>query len=83
MTGSGRRPQGDDDLVEVAPAKEPLRVRFAEPEPSPARAAGPLRLAMVWIVILVLLGLFWSAITPEAPSGRTPRRPPTSGTTTL
>ena len=48
-----------------------------------ARAAGPLRLAMAHIAILALPGLFWSAITPEAPSGRPPRRPPTSGTTTL
>lgn len=83
MTGTGRKPQGVDDLVEVAPAKEPIRVRFDEPEPTPAQVAGPLRLAMVWIVLLVLLGLLWSSVTPDPPPARAPRRPPASGTTTL
>jgi hypothetical protein len=69
--------------VEVAPAKEPLRVRFDEPEPTPAQAAGPLRIAMFWIVLLVILGLLWSAVTPEEPPARGPQRAPTSGTTTL
>jgi hypothetical protein len=83
MTGTGRKPQGDDDFVEVAPAKEPIRVRFDEPEPTPAQAARPLRLAMVWILLLVLVGLFWSAVVPEAPPAPAPRRAPSSGTTTL
>ncbi len=58
-------------------------MRFAEPARTPAQEAAPLRVAMFWIVLLVILGLFWSAFAPEEPPARTPRRPPTSGTTTL
>ncbi len=82
MSGPGPKPQGQGDLVEIAPSTRPLHVSFEPPEPSEAMRARPLRFAMFWIFALVLLGLFWSCFGENTPE-RTPPAVRASGTTHL
>ena len=74
------KPQGEGDFVEVAPAREPLRVSFDPPAPTEAQEVRPLRMAMTWIFLLVGLSLAWSSCHDE----ERPRSAPSSrGATTL
>ena len=87
MSGPGAKPQEQgatgDGFVEVAPAREPLRVSFDEPERSPEQQVRPLRMAMTWIFLLVGLGALWSSCLDDDRPSRAPGTQGTPGTTTL
>ncbi len=84
MRGQGPEPRRTDDYVEIPPAEKPIRVAFDAPSPTPEQEARPVRVAALWIAILVILGLFWSTLTPDEPAPRSnPPRRSSPGTTAL
>ena len=82
MSGPPGKPQGNGDFVEVPASSDRTYVAFKDPGPTDEVRHRPLRLAMLWIFVLVVMGLFWSSFFEES---ATPHRrvAPVPGTTVM